>query len=495
MALAAERGHARSLEVALTAEAARARDQEALSNTLLHWGNILADDRTGPGRGSGPSQRQFSRSRRVTRSAPTVVRSGTRCAQLVGGNNQVSGPAVIIMTSSQCQSQHTPQGGRTREMAAGDACYRCEMVVNFGRQQGALVVLATFLGTWLLGSVYAFASPIGTSPDEPAHWRHAYAVHTGQDTSDAMVEVPAPLTVWPGCTNFRPDVSAECVESPPEQPAIASVNDPLHGAPTLYYSVVGWPLAQWPDERGILAGRVVSALVSALLWAIAIAPWTGARHWPARLAVILTAAPAAVYFSGTIQPSGMEIASLAALWSLSFAVFEHMRSGAYRSLPSMDPGRLAAPRRHHDLHPDGDRMVCGCRAVGSLAMVRGVTPPIAAGSPHHGGSGVFVAAAATLRTVSLLIGPWRGNLYGVGVGAPAPDVSLVARVVSLATRMMDDPVRAIGLMGWVDTQVPAMATMIWFLMAGGIAFMAAPFLQRRHLVALGALLRACWEPR
>lgn len=65
---------------------------------------------------------------------------------------------------------------------------------------------------------------------------------------------------------------------------------------------------------------------------------------------------------------------------------------------------------------------------------------------------------------------------------------MFARIVSAASRLIDDPDRAVGLMGWIDTQVPSMGTVYWFLIAGGIAFLAAPFLGRRQLAAFAALL-------
>jgi hypothetical protein len=354
------------------------------------------------------------------------------------------------------------------------------------RHQRATIVLATFLGTWLLGSVYAFASPVGTSPDEPDHWRYAYAVYTGQDASDGWLEVPVSLTGFPSnCIAQQPDLNASCVPRLTEDREIVGAPTALIGAPILYYTLIGWPLTQWPDERGILISRVLSALVSALLWAIAILPWAGTCHWPARLAVILTAAPAALYFSGTIQSSGMEIASFAALWSLSLVVFGHLREASYRTLPRWIqvtwPLLMVASIFI--------RVATGW-FVAILLLVAWIWSAVPPGRLLRDRrlvvAAVAVAGAATVRFVSLM-GDRSAGIFGAGNPPPPPEVTMYARVVSAAARLVDEPDRGIGLMGWIDTQVPSMGTMYWFLMAGGIAFLAAPYLRRRHLVALGAL--------
>ena len=343
------------------------------------------------------------------------------------------------------------------------------------------------LGTWLLGSVDAFAAPVGTSPDEPDHWRYAYAVQTEQDTSDGWLEVPVSLTGFPSnCIAHHPEINAACVPRVTEDRELVSVGTPLVGAPILYYRLVGWPLTQWPDERGILISRVLAALVCATLWTIAILPWTGGRQWLVRLAVILTAAPAALYFSGTIQPSGAEIAAFAALWSLEYLRVQSAADELVSLPPDMDPGHVAGTHDPLDLHQDRDRMVRGHPAPNLVAVVCPAAQPAAAGSArNHGGGRRGRRGGVPLRRSD---GGAGFRHLGTGHPPPPPEVTMFARIVSAASRLIDDPDRAVGLMGWIDTQVPSMGTVYWFLIAGGIAFLAAPFLGRRQLAAFAALL-------
>jgi hypothetical protein len=260
----------------------------------------------------------------------------------------------------------------------------------------------------------------------------------------------------------------------------------LYGAPILYYGLVGWPLTQWPDERGIIASRVLSALVSAILWAIAILPWARERrHWPARLAIVLTATPAALYFAGTIQPSGMEISAFAALWSLSMVVFGHLRRDSYATLSSWV--QIAWP-----VLAISAVFVRFASAwfVAIVLLVSWVWSGVPVGRLLRDrrlmAAAALVAGAAALRLATFLSDRSSG-IFGRGLDTP-PEVNVVGLVADLLARLTRDPERAIGLMGWFDTQVPSLGTMPWFLMAGGITFLAVPFLRRRDLVALGTLL-------
>ena len=359
------------------------------------------------------------------------------------------------------------------------------MVRALAHRQRALIVLAFFLGTWLLGSVYAYASPVGTSPDEPDHWSYAYALHTGQDASDGLLEVPYSLAVNPSaCIAWRPDLNAKCVPIITENRDVVTVRTALTGAPELYYQLIGWPLTQWPDERGILISRVISALVSALLWTVAVLPWTDRRSWLVRLAVIMSVAPAALYFSGTVQPSGMEIAAFAALWSLGFVVFRRLRRAPYHSLPAWI--QVAWPalimltifiRMASAWFVAVVLLVVWIwSAVPIRELLRDRRMMVAA---------LFVLGAAALRALSFVME--RGSDVIGDTDLPPADRSPIRMVISTIMRLSGEPDRAIGLLGWMDTHVPSMGTVYWFLIAGGIVFLAAPFVRRRELVTIAAL--------
>lgn len=362
------------------------------------------------------------------------------------------------------------------------------------QRQGLLIALATLVGTLLLGSVYAYAAPLGTSPDEPDHWRFAYAVASGQQTSDGTVSVPLSLTGFPSaCVNMRSDISAACVPRITRNTDRVEVPSPVAGAPPLYYQLVGWPLVIAPDQSGILASRLVSALLSAILWTIAILPWAGQGSWLARLAVLLTAAPAALYFSGSVNPTGMEIAAFAAVWSLSIFVLTRLSTRSYRALPPWV--QVAWPTLM--MLTFFIRMASGW----FLAIVLLVTwlwsaTPLRRLLLDRRFMVVTLAVGLTavFRIATLMLERGTG-LFGTGYPPPPADVTSYVRVVSAAWRLLDDPVKAIGLMGWIDTQVPSMGTVVWFMLAGAIAVLATPFVGRRQVAAalvLVVLLGTTW---
>lgn len=348
-----------------------------------------------------------------------------------------------------------------------------------------LTVLGTVIGTFLIACAYAFAVPLGSSPDEPDHWRYAYAVHTGQDTSDGKVTVPRSLQGFPAaCVNEDPEADAACVLEIRPDSRVAETTTHISSYPRLYYRLVGWPLTRWTGELGLIAARLLSALVSSLFWGVAMLPWTGPGAWLMRLAVLLTVTPSALFFSGSINPQGMEIAVFAALWSLSAAVFARLDAG-YRSLP----------RWMQILWPLALVVAVNSRllsafylAVALLTCWLWFRPPLARLLRDRRLILVaaLVVAAVAARGAAIVAQSSSSGILGTGgtsSGIPYGDL-----VISAVWRVLDNPSEGIGMLGWLDTQIPSGATAIWFLMAGGVMFLALPHVRRRHCVALGALL-------
>jgi Predicted membrane protein (DUF2142) len=202
------------------------------------------------------------------------------------------------------------------------------------RLSGPMRTVAVTLGIFLMSTAYALAAPLGSPPDEPEHWRYAWGALTGQDVATGEVTVPRSLTGYPGaCFNESPEVGASCAdEITPDPEQVASGTSALL-YPTLYYRLVGWPLLLSPAETGLLGARVVSAAVVAIVWGVAFAPWLGRSAWLMRASLLLAVTPSALYFAGMISPQGLELASLAAVWSLTVTVFLGLRRGLYRDLP------------------------------------------------------------------------------------------------------------------------------------------------------------------
>ena len=82
----------------------------------------------------------------------------------------------------------------------------------------------------------------------------------------------------------------------------------------VYYLPVGVPLAIWPDRTGVVAARLVSALLCALLLAGAVAAAVRVGSRLLVLGVVLAATPIALNLAGAVNPNGLEICAGILTW-------------------------------------------------------------------------------------------------------------------------------------------------------------------------------------
>jgi len=186
-----------------------------------------------------------------------------------------------------------------------------------------------FLLPWLLlsvlGMLWALATPIGGSPDEPAHVVKAASVVRGELLPESMIvtggvlHVPAAVA-WEyqqGCFPFHPETPASC--APPftgdpneivETYSSASLYNPA------YYVLVGWPSLIVPGTEAIYAMRLVSVLlcsffIAASFWMIG--SWRS--HRAPTLGVLIGLTPIVLYLLGTVNPNALEFAGGLALFT------------------------------------------------------------------------------------------------------------------------------------------------------------------------------------
>lgn len=185
----------------------------------------------------------------------------------------------------------------------------------------------------LLASAWSLSTPLFASPDEPAHVVKSAAVVRGELTGGTVrqpgtyfeviteVEVPAYYADsfdWTSC--FMTDLSAtpECT-----QPFVAddTATEPMTTwmgrYPPLYYAIVGLPSLMVDGTAAVLGMRVVSAFLCAGLLALGLTalratPWSR----PLLAAGVLAITPTVLFFSGTVNSSGLEIAAGFATWCL-----------------------------------------------------------------------------------------------------------------------------------------------------------------------------------
>lgn len=182
---------------------------------------------------------------------------------------------------------------------------------------GLLAMVAFFC----LAGAWALALPVNGTYDENQHIVRAYAVVTGQllPNGNATDAAGLPAEAFDAPASLLPE-NANCTWMPkPPKPASCQVEVtdssdtamPSQAARYIpvYYALVGWPLLLSPDETGVIASRLLSALLSAALLglATAIACRMGNRLLVA--AIVLVCTPLVMNLAGAVNPDGLEITS------------------------------------------------------------------------------------------------------------------------------------------------------------------------------------------
>jgi hypothetical protein len=331
-----------------------------------------------------------------------------------------------------------------------------------------------FLGFFLAGAAWAFASPYDGASDEVQHIIRAAGVVQGQIApklstgnshfggTGGLQTVPKGLVQGiprPGsnyCYHRRPAQSAACAPVPGKGGhTLATFQTGAGRYNPLYYAAVGGPLVLWPDWTGILLARLASA---ALCSAFLASAWLSCIQWrrsPLLLAGLLVAAtPAFFELSGAINPNSLEIAA-----SISLA------AAAIPLLLDQQSLYVQGWLRRAAVAAIG---ICQFRALGP-GMVAGLlfvllVPPVRARlrqlarllSARWWAAGVGISA---------IVGVWWTTHYKAGqIGhyttahyAPsaALHIELTSRLPVYLVQMVD------GFGAFYDTHPPALIFVVW----------------------------------
>jgi len=187
---------------------------------------------------------------------------------------------------------------------------------------------------FLLGAAWATALPVNGTYDEKHHIIRAYAVVDGQWLPRGPDQVQlAPSTLLPenpDCAwNPRPPKPASC-QRPAADDGVVPVSTNAARYHPVYYLPVGIPIRLAPNETGILLGRLISALLNALLLAAAV--WVAVRLGNRLLVagVALVATPTVVNLAGAINPNGLEISAAVLVFVALLALLRPAEGGAGR---------------------------------------------------------------------------------------------------------------------------------------------------------------------
>jgi len=372
-------------------------------------------------------------------------------------------------------------------------------------QPGRTSFLRIFLPAFLLLSaasmLWSLASPVFSSPDESAHATKAIAQVRGQVIGDKVAGSPFLVVRLPDSYRFSPTMM--CFVYNPDRAANCGVE---LGTPTgtnffgtqvstynpIYYFVVGWPSLLFGGSAGLYAMRLASGLFSSifLAWAVQ-AGMAGARNRWMPAAVMFLASPIVVYMAGSVNPQGLEIAAAAALW---IGLVRLLQSQADDRAPNslsrtylwvivtVSAIALASARALGPLWVV--IVVVGCFAYAGRADIRGLFT--------RRSSYIPIALIALGGLFSLAWTLKGGSLSGQASKNDAPLVG-ASFFRGAWTMLRDTPLfiqQAVGVFGWLDTTLPVMVYMLFFVAFSLLTAIAALAAGRRAAVTMTILVAA-----
>lgn len=336
-----------------------------------------------------------------------------------------------------------------------------------------------FLIVLILGFVslacWSFADPLVAAPDEQAHLIRAYVLDHGvaatptTPPSPVNVDVTVPMSlyysaIYPICWHQNSAIPASCSAKWPTSSQPETLPIYVDHYPPLYYLVVGTATYISHERSGIYMMRLISGLMSAVMLATAVyAIARFSRRRTLYLALYAALTPEAYFLSSSVNPSGFEIMTAICLWTL-VAIFA---------------------LEHRD-DPPRDLVVLLGVVASILVLIRGLSPlwvalagltlaflcgprqlleQVRVRRDVQVASGAIVAAAL-LATAWILT---QGTLNILPVGAAVPKSASLFSVVHIVSSFIQGWIREmVGILGWLDTELPGVVYQSWYLVVIGV---------------------------
>ena len=344
------------------------------------------------------------------------------------------------------------------------------MLETRGATRGGLGRFAvTAALVWACLVLWALATPMFGAADENQQMITSYAVVHGQ---------------WPGQTDHTgartylvPSVfnrDGPCFLLAPQKPADCQVLDfggPAHRVqsttnsyPPFYYVAVGWPTLLGSGLFSLYLMRFVSALLVALMMALAFDTIGRARRrGPLVIGLAVGMVPAAFFFGASVNPSGLTIAAGLATWAGGVLLVRGdpllLRSGVARAA---GPLCVFLVLRRDSLY----------WAALILVAIVALTPwDRARRLARSRAAWAWAAAVGITAAVSFLLGGSDASSVTASAGGVGSFWGSVADIPDILRQL-------VGLLGWLDTALPFpayafVASIVALLVLGAWCF-AAP---------------------
>ncbi|MEZ2389061.1 DUF2142 domain-containing protein [bacterium RCC_150] len=334
-----------------------------------------------------------------------------------------------------------------------------------GRRSTLTYSLIAFPLLAALSLLWAFASPLMSVPDEPAHTIKAAAVARGELTGTSsgkpgdltMVTVPRYIAMIgvQACFGTKPEATPACAP-----PIDASARDLVQGATSagnynpMYYAMIGLPSRLMGGAPAVYLMRALSALICSAFLAVAIGAAASLRRrfWPVATSLVAVT-PMVLFLSGAINPNALEIVATAALFTNLCVVLENRH-------------RVTNVRLNIVLVGVSGAVLANTRALSLLwlalafaaaVLIFGIKP---FGAVLKNRLGLAMTGLIGIGCAASLAWLKVANSFDSLLGTPSsvtPDTAFV----TMLDRTFDYSSGYIGVMGWLDTPAPAAVFAFW----------------------------------
>jgi len=324
-------------------------------------------------------------------------------------------------------------------------------------------------------------------PDEPTQVIKAAAVVRGELVGArasgpyTAVHVPAGIVgTRYTCFVFQRSVPASCEPPLSDSTRVVTATTYAGRYPPLYYALVGWPTLLVQGDLAIYLMRGISALLAALFLAGAFRSAASSRA-PRLLLVALAAVvtPYVLYFAGSVNPSGLEMATAIGAWTSGLVLVGEPDRLTDKRLIVRFGLALAVLVQLRGLGP-----LFGAAVVGTLVALFGFRPFFRLLADR---TGRLVALVVALSAVFCVL--WTilvGGLALLGGAFLPPHAGPLAALNGSTVRFGGDLVEMVGMFGWWNaTFLPRWTYLVWFGIVGGLAVLGLLLARgRRRIVAI-----------
>lgn len=332
---------------------------------------------------------------------------------------------------------------------------------------------------------WAYASPVGSSPDDTMHLASSWC---GLGERDGLCEaatddpktllVPQSLLTSP-CFAFNAEASGSCWVAEDDSMAEPTQINTTGAYPPLFYAAMSL-FASADIQASVIAMRIFNAFLA--VGAFTAVFWASPARTRAAIVVSVgaTIVPLGLFIVPSTNPSSWAYISAAVVWAASYGAFNSAGRRAWVLWGLAVLGAVIGA---------GARADSAAYAVLAFALAAAVSARRGANLLHAAVAGVIIlgVSAAFYLTSS------QSSAVTEGFGGSNPPLTRTELLLNLLEipGLWTGALGGWGL-GWLDTPMPAVVTVSCSAVAFGAVFIGARMLEWRRASALAVALVALW---